>query len=74
MKPVGYVAILGLFALAGCSTMGRPYVSDGQACGQIVDAKERLDCYDRADRAESEWREEKRREQEEKDKSKSSKD
>ena len=73
MKTMTCLVLAGAFLAAGCSTMGRPYMSD-RACEEIVDAKERLDCLERADRAESEWREELRREQEEKEKEKTDKD
>lgn len=68
MKTAACTALAGLFVLAGCSTMGRPYIGGDDACDEIVDARERLNCYERADRAESEWREDLRREEEEKDK------
>ncbi|MEQ8557208.1 MAG: hypothetical protein RIB03_02735 [Henriciella sp.] len=70
MKSVTCLGLASLFLLAACSTMGRPYIDDSAACDDIVDAKERLDCYERADRAESEWRKEKRDE----DESRTSKD
>lgn len=74
MKTAACAALASLFALAGCSTLGRPYISGDDGCGEIVDARERLDCYERADRAESEWREDLRREQDEKKKDKADKD
>ena len=63
MKSVTCLIAASAAVLSGCSTMGRPYVSD-DACRDIVDAKERLDCYDRAAKVESDWREEKRQEAE----------
>jgi hypothetical protein len=73
MKTATCLALASLFLAAGCSTMGRPYIG-GNDCDEIVDARARLDCLERADRAESEWREELRREQEEKDKEETGKD
>ena len=74
MKSVTCAALAGAVLLSGCSTLGMPYVSDRPDCGDIVDARERLDCYDRADRAEDEWREEKRREAEAREKTETDKD
>ena len=68
MKPLTFAALAGLFTLAACSTMGRPYISGEDACDELVDARERLDCLERADRAESEWRDELKREEAEKNK------
>ena len=64
MKSVTCAALAGLILLGGCVSWERPYVSGDDGCDEIVDARERLDCYDRAERAEDEWREEKRRESE----------
>ncbi|WP_084398112.1 hypothetical protein [Henriciella aquimarina] len=62
MKPFACLGLVSLLALAGCSSMNRPYISGEDGCDEIVDAKARLDCYERVDRAESDWRKEKRRE------------
>ena len=65
MKSVTCAALASLTLLAGCMSWERPYVDNDGACDEIVDARERLDCHERAERAEDDWREEKRRESEE---------
>ena len=67
MKTKIGVALAGLLILAGCENYGGTYLDNSSACDEIVDARERLDCIDRAERAEDQWREERRREREEKE-------
>ena len=64
MKPVTCAALAGLLFLAACSSMNRPYIAHDGDCDEIIDTRERLDCYERARQAERDWREEKRREDE----------
>ncbi len=64
MKVLVAIAMTGLTALGGCSTMGPPYIQGETGCDEIVDARDRLDCLERADQTEREWREKKRREAE----------
>ncbi|MBK75003.1 MAG: hypothetical protein CME85_05830 [Henriciella sp.] len=66
MKKSGCAALAGLFILAGCESYGGAFVDNSAACDEIVDSRARLDCYERAEQAEDEWREERRREREEK--------
>lgn len=68
MKRAFVLILLGAASLSACSTMGPPYIKGETGCDEIVDARERLDCLERVDRTEREWREKKRRETEEKDK------
>ncbi|WP_300380168.1 hypothetical protein [Henriciella sp.] len=67
MKTVTGMAIAGLFMLGGCESWQRPYVDNSAACDDIVDSKDRLDCYERARQAEADWREEKRREKDDRE-------
>ena len=64
MKPAVSLGLASLLLLGACSTMGRPYIDDRAACDDIIDTRQRLDCYERADQAERDWREDKRREDE----------
>lgn len=68
MKAITVFSTLTLILLSGCASWERPYISGDDGCDEIVDARERLDCHDRADRAEDDWREQKRREEDEKKK------
>ncbi len=68
MKRAFFLTLLGVASLSACSTMGPPYIKGETGCDEIVDARAKLDCLERADRTEREWRENKRREAEEKDK------
>ena len=67
MKTKIGAAFAGLLLLAGCESFNGPYLDNSSACDEIVDARERLDCIDRAERAEDKWREERRRERDDKD-------
>lgn len=68
MKPAFCAGLAGLVLLGGCASWERPYVDNSAACDDIVDSKDRLDCYERARQTEDDWREEKRREDEARDK------
>ena len=65
MKSLTCAALAGLFMLAGCESMGRPYIAGDDGCDEIVNPRDRLDCHEASEQAEDDWREEKRREQEE---------
>ena len=67
MRTAVAIGLFGLLTLAGCASWNRPYVSDKGVCDELVDARARLDCIARAEQAEDDWREEKRREDDWKD-------
>lgn len=63
MKTAVSIGLASLLLLGACSTMGRPYIDDRKACDDIIDTRQRLDCYERAEQAERDWRKEKRSDQ-----------
>ncbi len=67
MKLICCMALGALVFLGGCTSWDRPYVDNDGICDEIVDSRERIDCHERAEQVEDDWREEKRREAEKKE-------